>query len=119
MANHLSSKKRAVQSEKARERNRAALSIMKNTVKKVKEALAKNDLATLDAVFKEAQSVIAKTRRAGGLHANNVARRISKLAKAVNKAKGTTAPEQKQPVKATKAPKAPAKTAKTAKAKKA
>lgn len=104
MANHLSPKKRAAQAEKARERNRAALSVMKNTIKKVKEALEKNDLTSLDALFKEAQSVIAKTRRSSGLHANNVARRISKLAKAVNKARTTNvavAPEQK-PAKSTK-----------------
>ena len=116
MANHLSPKKRAAQAEKARERNRAALSVMKNTVKKVKEAMAKNDLSALDVLFKEAQSVIAKTRRHGGLHANNVARRISKLALAINKVKATDKTEQKQPVKAAKAPKSPAKTTKAKKA---
>jgi small subunit ribosomal protein S20 len=87
MANHVSSEKRARQSEKRRLRNRANMSAMKTTVKKVIEAVEKKDFSQIDVLLREAQSVIAKTRRKGAIHKNNMARRISRLTSFVNKAR--------------------------------
>jgi small subunit ribosomal protein S20 len=87
MANHKSSEKRARQDLKRNARNRAVMSEMKTAISKVKEAIEKKDLKALDALMREAQSVIAKTRRKGVIHVNNMARRIGRLTKAVNSAK--------------------------------
>lgn len=88
MATHKSAAKRARQNVGRRARNRHNLSTMRTVTKKVREALEKKDLSQIDALFKEAQSVIAVTRRKGSIHANQAARRISRLALAINTAKG-------------------------------
>jgi small subunit ribosomal protein S20 len=87
MANHKSSEKRARQDLKRNARNRAVMSEMKTAVSKVKEAIEKKDLKAIDALLREAQSVIAKSRRKGVIHVNNMARRIGRLTKAVNNVK--------------------------------
>lgn len=87
MANHASAKKRARQTEKRRLRNRANMSSMKTAIKKVREAVEKKDLSNIDNLLRDAQSVIAKTKRKGSIHKNNMARRISRLAQLVNKAR--------------------------------
>jgi small subunit ribosomal protein S20 len=87
MANHPSAQKRARQNEVQRIRNRQNMSAMKTAIKKVQEAIVKKDTSAADKLFIEAQSVIAKTRRKGSIHANNMARRISRLCLAINKMK--------------------------------
>jgi small subunit ribosomal protein S20 len=93
MATHESSKKRARQDEKRNARNRANISAMRTAIGKVKEAIANKDMQNVDELMRQAQSVIAKTRRKGALHANNMARRIGRLTKAVTKAKTAPAVE--------------------------
>lgn len=88
MATHKSAEKRARQNVVRNLRNRANLSAMRTAIKKVREAIEKKDLANIDALLREAQSVIGKTKKKGTIHANNAARKISRLAKAVSKAKG-------------------------------
>lgn len=87
MAQHKSAQKRARQSETRRLRNRSNMSAMRTAIKKVTEAVAKKDFANIDALFTSAQSVIAKTKKKGAIHKNNMARRISRLAQFLNKAK--------------------------------
>lgn len=87
MAQHKSAQKRARQSEKRRMRNRSNMSAMKTAIKKITEAVTKKDLTNLDALFTSAQSIIAKTKKKGVIHKNNMARRISRLALFINKAK--------------------------------
>lgn len=87
MATHKSSEKRARQDIKRNARNRTVMSELKTAVGKVKAAIEKKDLNSLDQLMREAQSVIAKTRRKGVIHVNNMARRIGRLTKAVNNAK--------------------------------
>ncbi len=87
MAYHKSSEKRARQDIKRNARNRTVMSEMKTAVTKVKEAIEKKDLSALDQLMRDAQSVIAKSRRKGVIHVNNMARRIGRLTKNVNKAK--------------------------------
>ena len=88
MANHVSAAKRARQNVKRNLRNRANISTMRTAIKKVREAVEKKDLTQIDALLRNAQSVIAKTRKKGAIHENNMARKISRLSKAVSKAKG-------------------------------
>jgi len=87
MATHASAKKRARQTEKRRLRNRANLSAMKTAIKKVTEAVDKKDFASVDQLLRSAQSAIAKTKKKGSIHRNNMARRISRLTLSVNKAR--------------------------------
>ncbi len=87
MADHASAKKRARQTEKLRLRNRANMSTMKTAIKKVVAAVEKKDFSSIDALLRDAQSTIAKTKRKGAIHKNNMARRISRLTAYVNKAR--------------------------------
>lgn len=89
MANHVSSEKRARQTEVRRLRNRANMSTMKTAVKKVFEAVQAKDFSQIDALLRNAQSAIAKTRQKGTIHKNNMARRISRLNSFVNKARNS------------------------------
>jgi small subunit ribosomal protein S20 len=61
---------------------------MRTAIKKVREAIEKKDLGNVTTLLRDAQSVIAKTCKKGTIHHNNMARRISRLAKAVSKAQG-------------------------------
>ena len=89
MATHKSAEKRARQTLVRNQRNRQAMSAMKTAIRKLREAIENKQLDALDALFRETQSVIAVTRRKGVIHANNMARRISRLSAQVKKAKGT------------------------------
>ncbi len=89
MADHASAKKRARQAEKLRLRNRANMSTMRTAIKKVREAVEKKDFSAMDALLRDAQSTIAKTKRKGAIHKNNMARRISRLTAFVNKARAS------------------------------
>jgi small subunit ribosomal protein S20 len=90
MATHKSAEKRARQTIVRNARNRQALSTMKTAIRKLREAIEAKQFDKLDTLFRETQSVIAVTRRKGVIHANNMARRISRLSAQVKKAKGET-----------------------------
>ena len=93
MATHKSSEKRARQDLKRRLRNRSNMSAMKTAMKKVREAVESKDLTNITELLRQAQSTIAKTKKKGSIHKNNMARRISRLAALVNKARAV--PSQK------------------------
>jgi small subunit ribosomal protein S20 len=83
VANHKSALKRAGQNERRRLRNKAVQTRVKNVVKQVRTATAKEGEdagARLDA----AKSVIDKAAKKGVLHKRTAARKISRLAKLVN-----------------------------------
>ncbi|MFZ9520758.1 MAG: 30S ribosomal protein S20 [Silvanigrellaceae bacterium] len=88
MATHKSAEKRARQTIVRNQRNRQVMSTMKTTIRKLRDAIESKQLDKLDELFRETQSVIAVTRRKGVIHANNMARRISRLSAQVKKAKG-------------------------------
>jgi small subunit ribosomal protein S20 len=92
MATHKSAEKRARQNIKRNARNRSNLSSMRTCIKKLRDAIEKKDVANLDTLLRETQSHIALTKKKGAIHANNMARKISRLSKAVSKAKGYIAP---------------------------
>lgn len=83
MANHKSALKRHRQSQKRAARNRAARTRIKNVVKAVRAAVQSSDRESAATALVNAQSVLGKY--AGKtVHWKNAARKVSRLAKAVN-----------------------------------
>jgi small subunit ribosomal protein S20 len=85
MANHKSALKRHRQSLKARVRNRAAKTRVKNVVKAVRLAVESNDKGQALQALQNAASVMDKIAGKKILHWRSAARRVSRLAQAVNK----------------------------------
>lgn len=85
MANHKSALKRHRQSLKARARNRAAKTRVKNVVKAVRLAVESNDKDQALQALQSAASVMDKIAGKKILHWRNAARRVSRLAQAINK----------------------------------
>jgi small subunit ribosomal protein S20 len=85
LANHKSALKRARQSEEKRLRNKGYKTRVKNVVKDVRTAVAGNSPEEAGARFKEAVSVIQKTSCKGIIHKNSAGRKISRLARMVNR----------------------------------
>ena len=82
MPYHKSSIKRMRTTEKRNERNRAARSRMRTSVKGILSLTSKEGAV---AKLKETISVIDKSVKAGIIHKNNAANKKSQLAKFVNK----------------------------------
>ena len=87
MANHRSAIKRHKQSLKKAARNRAVRTRVKNVVKAVRLAVMEKDAAKADAAFVAATSVLDKSASKGAIHWRKAARKISRLAKAVQSVK--------------------------------
>ena len=83
---HKSAIKRARQSVKRHERNKAILHGTKTVVKKVKAAVADKNLQLAQSLLNDATSALHKAVTKGALHRNTASRRISKLATKVNSA---------------------------------
>ena len=84
MANIKSAKKRILVNRTKAERNKSIRSAVKTSIKKVEAAVANNDKATAEVALKDAVSTISKATSKGVYHKNNCARKVSRLAKAVN-----------------------------------
>lgn len=84
MATHKSAIKRHKQSLQRAARNRANRTRMKNAVKAVRAAVLEKDADKAQAAFTQATSVLDKTATKGAIHWKTAARKISRLAKAVN-----------------------------------
>ena len=87
MANHKSAKKRARQTIVTTARNRHHLTRMRTAMKQLRLAIASKKTEGMDALFQKTQSVIAKARKHGIIHRNNMARKTSRLALAIQKVK--------------------------------
>lgn len=87
MANHKSALKRHKQSEVRAARNRAAKTRIRNVVKDVRAAIKANDQDKAQQLLSVAASTLGKAASKGVLHKKNAARKISRLAKAINAAK--------------------------------
>ncbi len=85
MANHKSAEKRNRQSQTARLRNKMNRTKMKTAIRKLDEAVAAGTADVAKEVLQEATSIIAKTASKGTIHKRNASRKISRLAKRVNK----------------------------------
>ena len=85
MRKNKSAVKKARQGEKNRLRNAHVKSTMKTNIKKVLLGLQGKDKDGLQQTFKEAVTCIDKAASKGVIHKNNAARRISRLAKKVDR----------------------------------
>lgn len=87
MANHKSAIKRHKQSVKRAGRNRTMKTRIHNVVKSVRTAIKENDQQKAAELLTTASSTLDKAATKGVLHWKNAARKISRLAKALNAAK--------------------------------
>jgi small subunit ribosomal protein S20 len=85
VANHKSAEKRNRQAQAARLRNKVNRTKMKTIVHKLDAAVIAGTADVAKDVLKEATSVIARTASKGTIHKRNASRKISRLAKRVNK----------------------------------
>lgn len=85
MANIKSAKKRILVTKTRADRNKAIRSKVKTAIKKVDAAIAAKDSESAAVALKNAISEIDKAQRKGVYHKNTAARKISRLAIAVNK----------------------------------
>lgn len=85
MANIKSAKKRILVTRKRTERNKSIRSKVKTAIKKVDVAVAANDKEAAVTALKAATAEINKAASKGVYHKNTAARKVSRLAVAVNK----------------------------------
>lgn len=85
MANIKSAKKRIDVTAKRTERNKAIRSKVKTAMKKVDAAIVAGDKAAATTALNAATVEIYKAQTKGVYHKNNAARKVSRLASAVNK----------------------------------
>lgn len=85
MANIKSAKKRILVNRTKAERNKAIKSGVKTAIKKVEAAVTANDKVAASAALLNATSLINKAAGKGIYHKNNAARKVSRLAKLINK----------------------------------
>ena len=84
MANHKSAKKRALQNEVRRLRNRSVRTQIKSIVKTVRTAAEGEDKTQGPVQLKLAQSAIDKAAKKGVYHRRAASRKIARLARLVN-----------------------------------
>ena len=94
MANHKSALKRARQSEAQRIVNQAHKSRAKTAVKDLRALLAEKNLDQAKKTLVETVSILQKTASKKVIHKKKASRKISRLARAVNK----SAASQQKPV---------------------
>lgn len=80
MANSPSSKKRALQTERRAQINKARRSRMRTFLRKVEEAIAGGDQAAAAEALRAAQPEVMKNVSKGVVHKNTASRKISRLA---------------------------------------
>jgi len=85
VANHKSAEKRNRQAQARRLRNKMNKTKMKTMIHKLDDAVVAGTADVAKDALREATSVIAKTASKGTIHKRTAARKISRLAKRVNK----------------------------------
>lgn len=65
--------------------NKARRSVLRNSVRKIEEAIASGDRTAALAAFKEAEPVIMRSAQRGVVHKNNASRKVSRLAHRIAK----------------------------------
>ena len=83
MAHHSSAKKRIRQTARRTQVNRARVSRIRTFVRKVEEAIASGNKEQAAAAFHEVQPELMRGVGKGVLHANMVARRLSRLSRRI------------------------------------
>ncbi|MEF8823405.1 MAG: 30S ribosomal protein S20 [Desulfohalobiaceae bacterium] len=84
MANIKQSQKRHRQSEKARVRNKAVRTRVKNSIKEVRSAIRVNDKDQAQSALRQANSVLDRAASKGVIHRRKATRRISRLSRKVD-----------------------------------
>ena len=79
MANNASARKRIRQTEKRTARNKARKSRVRSFLRKVEEAVKSGDKAAAQEAFRTAQPEMQRAATKGIVHANTVARKLSRL----------------------------------------
>ncbi|MFO0184255.1 MAG: 30S ribosomal protein S20 [Alphaproteobacteria bacterium] len=79
MANNASARKRIRQTEKRTARNKARKSRVRSFLRKVEEAVKSGDKAAAQEAFRAAQPEMQRAATTGVVHANTVARKLSRL----------------------------------------
>lgn len=86
---HQSTIRRARQSERRRERNRATMNAVKSLVKRVQTAVAEKKTDEAKTLLREAVSALGKAVTKGTMKRNTASRRISRLTLHVNALSGS------------------------------
>lgn len=84
MANTKSALKRIRQNEKRRVRNRKYRSTARTMVKRVRSAIESADAGSAQEAYLTAMKALQKAAAKGVIHANQAARKIGRLTKALN-----------------------------------
>lgn len=84
MAHHKSAIKRIKQNKVRNARNKHVRSTLKTFVKRVREAVEKNDVTAAKEALAAAIPVIDKSATKGVIHKSNASRSVSRLTKLVN-----------------------------------
>jgi len=85
VANHKDALKRIKQNDKARMRNRAYRTQMRNQLKAFRAAVDAGDKPAAQEALRLTTSVVQKLAAKGVIHKNQAARRVARLAHAVKK----------------------------------
>jgi small subunit ribosomal protein S20 len=84
MAHHKDAIKRIRTSQAANARNRANRTRLRNEVKALRALISKGDATAASAALPGTVSTLHKMARKGVIHRSNAARRIGRLARAIN-----------------------------------
>jgi small subunit ribosomal protein S20 len=79
MAHHASAKKRIRQTKRRTDVNMARRSRIRTFVRKVEQAIAGGDKEAAQTAFRDAQPHLMRGARKGIMHANTMARRLSRM----------------------------------------
>jgi small subunit ribosomal protein S20 len=85
MANTSSARKATRKIARRTEINKARRSLLRNSMRKVEEAIASGDPAAASAALKAAEPVIMRSAQRGVVHKNNASRKVSRLAHRIAK----------------------------------
>ena len=85
MANTSSARKATRKNVRKTEVNKVRRSLLRNSVRKVEEAIASGDRTAALAAFKEAEPAIMRAAQRGVVHKNNASRKVSRLAHRIAK----------------------------------
>jgi small subunit ribosomal protein S20 len=85
MANTTSARKATRKIARRTAINKARRSVLRNSVRKVEEAIASGDRNAATAALKAAEPVIMRSAQKGVVHKNNASRKVSRLAHRVAK----------------------------------
>jgi small subunit ribosomal protein S20 len=85
MANTSSARKATRKIARRTEVNKTRRSVLRNSVRKVEEAIANGDRNAALTAFKEAEPVIMRAAQRSVVHKNNASRKVSRLAHRIAK----------------------------------